>query len=122
MTRILVADDSETVLLMLRRRLELAGYEVVTATDGEGALEAIASAEEPDVVLLDAMMPGKSGIEALRELRAAGNEVPVLIVSAYRYGDEPEEALRIGADGCIGKPFEWEGLVSKIEELAAAKS
>lgn len=122
MTRILVADDSETVLLMLRRRLELAGYEVITATDGQGALEAISSAQEPDVVLLDAMMPGKSGIEALRELRAAGNDIPVLIVSAYRYGDEPEEALRIGADGCVGKPFEWEGLVEKIEELARARS
>jgi DNA-binding response OmpR family regulator len=118
MTKVLVADDSETVQLMLRRRLEDAGYEVATANDGEGTLEA-AGAEDPDVILLDAMMPGMSGIDALRALRASGDNTPVLLISAYRYGDEPEEAMKMGADGCVGKPFDWESLIRKIEELAS---
>ena len=67
MTRLLVADDSETVLLMLERRLEMEGYEVVTATDGLEALEALreAGSQKPDVILLDAMMPNMSGTEVL---------------------------------------------------------
>jgi DNA-binding response OmpR family regulator len=120
--RLLVVDDSETVLLMLQRRLEFEGYEVATATDGRGALAALDEAADgsaPDLILLDAMMPNMSGIEALRELRASGDETPVIIVSAYRYGDEPEEALQLGADGCIGKPFDWDLLIEKIEKLTA---
>jgi DNA-binding response OmpR family regulator len=116
-TRVLVVDDSETVLLMLQRRLETAGYEVATATDGQGAVDGVAADPPPDVVLLDAMMPGMSGIDALREIRASGDKTPVLIISAYRYGEEPEEALRLGADGCIPKPFDWDVLVGRIKEL-----
>ncbi|MFN2612488.1 MAG: response regulator [Solirubrobacterales bacterium] len=120
MTRLLVVDDSETVLLMLQRRLESVGYEVATATDGREALTAVAgSSPAPDLILLDAMMPNMSGPEALQELRASGDETPVIIVSAYRYGDEPEEALALGADGCIGKPFEWDTLIGEIEKLTA---
>lgn len=117
MTRVLVVDDSETVLLMLQRRLEFAGYEVSTATDGHEALAGAAADPGPDLILLDAMMPNMSGLEALRELRSAGDETPVIIVSAYRYGDEPEEALQMGANGCIGKPFDWDSLVGEIERL-----
>jgi DNA-binding response OmpR family regulator len=120
MTRVLVVDDSETVLLMLRRRLELAGYDVSTATDGQGALDGVAADPSPDIVLLDAMMPGMSGIDALKEMRASGDNTPVLIVSAYRYGEEPDEAVRLGADGCVPKPFDWDELVQRIEELAGA--
>ncbi len=118
MTKVLVADDSETVQLMLRRRLEDEGYEVATAVDGKTTLEAL-RAERPDVLLLDAMMPGMSGIEALRELRASGDSTPVLLISAYRYGEEPEEAMKLGADGCVGKPFDWDSLIGQIEELAS---
>lgn len=117
MTRVLVVDDSETVRLVLQRRLEMAGYEVATATDGQGALDGVTADPPPDVVLLDAMMPGMSGIDALREIRASGDKTPVLIVSAHRYGEDPEEALRLGADGCVPKPFDWDELVARIEEL-----
>ena len=71
MTRLLVADDSETVLLMLRRRLEMSGYDVLTATDGHEALTQVEKAgDKLDLILLDAMMPGKSGIDALKEMIA----------------------------------------------------
>jgi len=118
-TRVLVADDSETVLLMLRRRLEDEGYEVITAEDGKEALEAIEGPMAPDVVLLDAMMPRMSGIDALRQMRAAGNRVPVVIISAHGYGEDPEDAVRLGADDCVGKPFDWDCLLERIKELAS---
>jgi two-component system, OmpR family, response regulator MprA len=120
-TRLLVADDSETVLLMLQRRLEMEGYDVVTATDGVEALDRIreAGSEKLDVILLDAMMPNMSGIEVLEHLRESGSKIPVLMISAHLDGQEPERMRRLGAADCLPKPFEWEDLISKIEELAA---
>lgn len=117
MTRLLVADDSETVLLMLQRRLEMAGYDVETATDGEEVLEALGKGEKPDLVLLDAMMPRKSGVDALREMREDGLEMPVLMISAHLDAQEPERMAAIGANGCVPKPFEWDELIARIEEL-----
>ena len=86
MATVLVADDSETILLLLRTRLEMEGHEVETAADGQEVIDAIHAAAErrPDLLLLDAMMPRKSGIDALRELRAEGVETPALIVSAHQ--------------------------------------
>ena len=118
MTRLLVADDSETVLLMLQRRLEMEGYEVQTATDGQEVIDALAEAADPDVILLDAMMPRKSGLDALRELRESGHRMPVLMISAHLDAQEPEKMKAIGADGCVPKPFEWDQLIGRIEELA----
>jgi DNA-binding response OmpR family regulator len=119
MTRLLVADDSETVLLMLERRLEMEGYEVITATDGVEALDRLRelSPKEPDVILLDAMMPNKSGTEVLEEIRGAGSKIPVLMISAHLDAQEPDRMLALGANDCIPKPFEWEDLIAKIEEL-----
>ena len=120
MTRLLVADDSETVLLMLQRRLEMEGYEVVTATDGFEALERLRNADsrEPDVILLDAMMPNMSGIDVLEQLRESGSKIPVLMISAHLDAQEPDRMRSLGASDCIPKPFEWEDLIGKIEELA----
>jgi len=117
LTRLLVADDSETVLLMLQRRLEMAGYDVDTATDGEEVLEALDKGETPDLVLLDAMMPRKSGVDALREMREGGLDMPVLIISAHLDAQEPDRMAAIGANGCVPKPFDWDELIARIEEL-----
>jgi CheY-like chemotaxis protein len=121
MTRLLVADDSETVLLMLQRRLEMEGYEVVTATDGVEALDRLreAGSNEPDIILLDAMMPNKSGTEVLEEIRGAGSEIPVVMISAHLDAQEPDRMRSLGATDIVPKPFEWEDLIGKIEELTA---
>jgi two-component system, OmpR family, response regulator MprA len=121
-TRLLVADDSETVLLMLQRRLEMEGYEVVTATDGVEALERLRelSPKEPDVILLDAMMPNKSGTEVLEEIRGEGSKIPVLMISAHLDAQEPERMRKLGANDIVPKPFEWEVLIGKIEELVSS--
>jgi two-component system, OmpR family, response regulator MprA len=119
-TRLLVADDSETVLLMLQRRLEMEGYEVITAADGFQALERLedANSGKPDVILLDAMMPNMSGTEVLEKLRDAGSKIPVLMISAHLDANEPDRMRSLGAADCIPKPFEWEDLIGRIEELA----
>jgi two-component system response regulator MprA len=105
---------------MLERRLEMEGYEVVTATDGFEALERLRNADsgEPDVILLDAMMPNMSGTEVLAELRESGSKIPVLMISAHLDAQEPDRMRSLGASDCIPKPFEWDDLIGKIEELA----
>jgi CheY-like chemotaxis protein len=124
LTRLLVADDSETVLLMLERRLEMEGYEVVTAKDGFEALDRLreAGSKEPDVILLDAMMPNMSGTEVLEKLRESGSKIPVLMISAHLDAQEPDRMRSLGASDCIPKPFEWEDLIGKIEELAGSSN
>jgi two-component system response regulator MprA len=118
MTKVLVADDSETILLLLRTRLEMEGYEVTTAADGQEVLDAVsASPNGPDLILLDAMMPRKSGIDALRELRSGGLEIPILIVSAHREEEALGNAEDLGADGLIPKPIDFEDLLGRIAEL-----
>ena len=121
MTRLLVADDSETVLLMLQRRLEMEGYEVVTASDGFEALNRLreAGAKKPDLILLDAMMPNMSGTEVLEQLRESGSTIPVLMISAHLDAQEPDRMRSLGATDCIPKPFEWEELIGKIEDLVS---
>jgi DNA-binding response OmpR family regulator len=118
MARILVADDSETILLLLRTRLEMEGHEVETAVDGEEVTSLLrrAGTSPPDLLLLDAMMPRKSGIDALRELRNDGHDMPALIVSAHKEGDgDGDEELGIG--GYITKPIDFDRLFAMIAEL-----
>jgi two-component system response regulator VicR len=118
MTRVLIADDSETILLLLRTRLEMEGYEVLTAADGVEVIEAMQGADPtPDILLLDAMMPRKSGIDALRELRAAGVETPVLIVSAHQDEMDAGAPTDVEVSGYITKPIDFDRLFASIAEL-----
>jgi DNA-binding response OmpR family regulator len=117
MALILVADDSETILLLLRTRLEMEGHEVVTAADGQQVVDSVSTASPPDILLLDAMMPGKSGIDALRELRAAGVDTPALIVSAHTEGGNGDEHADLEIAGYIPKPIDFDQLFAKIAAL-----
>jgi DNA-binding response OmpR family regulator len=122
MKKVLVADDSETILLLMRTRLEMEGYAVTTASNGhevDAALAAAGDADRPDLILLDAMMPGKSGLDVLQGLRGAGDETPILIVSAHREEEGLEGAIEMGANGLIGKPIDFDDLLGRIEELTA---
>lgn len=120
MKRVLIADDSETILLLMRTRLELAGYTVDTATDGQEVTERVYETE-PDLLLLDAMMPRKSGIEALRELRAAGYETPAMIVSAHQNPGDADAPTDLEIDGFITKPIDFDRLLSEIAVLTGAE-
>jgi len=120
MARVLVADDSETILLLLRTRLEMEGHEVETAADGQQVVDAVRGAAVPhDILLLDAMMPRKSGIDALRELRAAGVETPTLIVSAHTDGANGDDHADLAIDGYITKPIDFDRLFARIAELTS---
>jgi two-component system response regulator MprA len=118
-TRVLIADDSETILLLLRTRLEMEGYEVITAADGVEVIEAMhrEPGPGPDILLLDAMMPRKSGIDALRELRAEGVETPVLIVSAHQDEMDAGAPTDVEVSGYITKPIDFDRLFGCIAEL-----
>jgi DNA-binding response OmpR family regulator len=96
------------------------GHEVETAADGQEVVDAARRAvAPPDLLLLDAMMPRKSGIDALRELRAEGVESPCLIVSAHTQGsDGGAEHAGLGIAGYVAKPIDFEALFAKIAELA----
>ncbi len=120
MTKVLIADDSETILLLLRTRLEMEGYEVVTATDGQEVMDLLHGPDpEPDILLLDAMMPRKSGIDALRELRAEGRETPVLIVSAHQEEADAGALTDLHIDGYVTKPIDFDSLFASIAKLTA---
>jgi len=119
MATILVADDSETILLLMRTRLEMAGYTVETAADGQEVLDRVADGGSPDLLLLDAMMPRKSGIDALRELRAAGSEVPALIVSAHQNPGDADAPTDLAINGYITKPIDFDQLLETIAALTA---
>jgi two-component system response regulator RpaA len=119
MSRILIAEDSPTIRLLLRRRLEMAGHQVTEARDGVEAVEAAAggSSDKPDLVLLDEMMPNMDGNEALRLLKSRTPEMPVLMVSALSGPDDCEDwAL---ADGHMGKPIDFGELLARIDLLTA---
>jgi CheY-like chemotaxis protein len=120
MATILVADDSETILLLMRTRLEMAGHTVETAADGQEVLDHIANGVVPDMLLLDAMMPRKSGIDALRELRGAGWEVPALIVSAHQNAGDADAPTDLGIEAFVTKPIDFDRLLETIAELTAA--
>ena len=100
-TRVLIADDSETILLLLRTRLEMEGYEVITAADGVEVIEAMRrdSEPKPEILLLDAMMPRKSGIDAHQDEMDAG------------------AATDVEVSGYITKPIDFDQLFSRIAEL-----
>jgi CheY-like chemotaxis protein len=122
MATILVADDSETILLLMRTRLEMAGHTVETAADGQEVLDHISNGVVPDMLLLDAMMPRKSGIDALRELRAAGWEVPALIVSAHQNPGDADAPTDLGIEAYVTKPIDFDRLLETIDELTVQSS
>jgi two-component system response regulator MprA len=114
--RVLVVDDDRAVRDSLRRSLEFNGYDVVLAADGAEGLVAV-GAQHPDVVVIDVMMPRLDGIETTRALRAAGNDVPILVLTARDAVGDRVEGLDAGADDYLTKPFALEELLARLRAL-----
>jgi two-component system OmpR family response regulator len=114
--RLLVVDDEATILELLSGSLRLAGFEVVTAASGAGAVRAAASSR-PDLVLLDVMMPDGDGFETLRRIRSGGCEVPVIFLTARDEVPDRVKGFAMGADDYITKPFSLEELLGRIRAV-----
>jgi two-component system copper resistance phosphate regulon response regulator CusR len=115
--RVLVVEDDRTVGQFVRRGLEEAGLHVELAVDGPEGLTR-ASEGEFDLVVLDLRLPGLSGVELLRTLRDRGVTTPVLVLTAQDALESKVQALRIGADDYVTKPFAFEELLARVEALA----
>ena len=114
--RILLVEDEAGVALTLSDLLAGEGYEVETASDGPGGL-ARATAERFDLIVLDVMLPGKSGMEVCRELRQRGKDVAILMLTAKSQLNDRVAGLKLGADDYLTKPFEPPELVARVEAL-----
>ena len=114
--RVLVIDDEEDVLVLLRELLERAGFEVTVARGGEDGLRALQAGLEPELVILDVAMPGIDGWGVLERVRAA-SDVPVLMLTARTSELEKVRGLRAGADDYVAKPFGRQELLARIEAL-----
>ena len=110
---VLVVDDDIRILNFIRLRLRLAGYNVITATDGEEALKLIDS-KKPSIMLLDVVMAPMDGFEVLRRLRMV-SELPVIAMSAH--SSTAAEAISLGASDFMSKPFQPDELVKRIKVL-----
>ena len=113
---ILVAEDDRAVRDAVERALAFEGYEVITARDGAEALQRVLN-DKPDLVVLDVMMPIVDGFEACRRLRASGNQVPVLMLTARTEVSDRVEGLDAGADDYLAKPFALEELLARMRAL-----
>ena len=116
--KILIADDEKDVRDLVRFAFERRGFEVIEAADGSEALT-IARRESPDLILLDAMMPGMSGYEASRRLKKteATKGIPIVFLSAKGQTYEVAEGLEAGAVAYIVKPFAPKELVAQVQEI-----
>ncbi|MFY9578945.1 MAG: response regulator transcription factor [Gaiellaceae bacterium] len=115
--RILVVDDERAVRDSLRRALELEGYEIELAGDGREALYRLDSETQPDAIILDVLMPGLDGLEVCKRIRATGNAVPVLMLTARDAIENRVEGLDAGADDYVTKPFALEELLARVRAL-----
>jgi two-component system, OmpR family, response regulator MprA len=114
---ILVVDDEPAVRESLRRALELEGYRVELATDGDEAIARLEQAQQPDAVILDILMPRLDGLEVCRRLRSSGNSVPVLMLTAQAEIDSRVAGLDAGADDYLPKPFALAELFARLRAL-----
>jgi two-component system response regulator MprA len=113
---LLVAEDDRAVRDAVERALALEGYDVITSRDGAEALQRVLN-DKPDLVVLDVMMPIVDGFETCRRLRASGNQVPVLMLTARTEVSDRVEGLDAGADDYLAKPFALEELLARIRAL-----
>ena len=114
--RVLVVDDDRSVRDSLRRSLEFNGYAVSLASDGAEALASIAG-HAPDALVIDVMMPRLDGIETTKALRTAGNDLPILVLTARDSVGDRVEGLDAGADDYLTKPFALEELLARLRAL-----
>ena len=118
---VLVADDNEVAQRLCRRVLEKAGHKVLTASDGQEAVN-LALANSPDLILMDVAMPGMDGLEAMRQIRAQKPSMTIVIASAHSMASDRERFLAAGADDVLSKPFKLTELTGCVDRLGGRQS
>jgi two-component system response regulator MprA len=113
----MVVDDERAVRESLRRALELEGYEIELAENGNEALDLLAGGAQPDALVLDVLMPGVDGLEVCKRLRRSGNQLPVLMLTARAEVENRVAGLDAGADDYVTKPFALEELLARLRAL-----
>ena len=114
--RVLVVDDEDNVTHLVSSALRFDGFETVTADNGSSALAKVAEID-PDLIVLDVMMPGLDGLGVLNNLRAAGSQVPVIFLTARDTASDRIVGLRAGADDYVVKPFSIEELLARVHAV-----
>jgi two-component system response regulator MprA len=114
---VLVVDDDPAIRRALERALSAEGYGVALAEDGKQALERVAFEPEPDVLLLDLGLPDVDGVKIVERLRADGNEIPILVLTARQALTDRVAGLDAGADDYLAKPFELDELLARVRAL-----
>jgi len=109
---VLVVDDEPEIVRALQRALTAHGYTVLTASSGEEAIEMVAQ-QRPDLLLLDLLLPGMSGLEVCRQVRATSN-VPIIVLSVKETERDKVEALDLGADDYVAKPFGMDEVLARV--------
>ncbi len=115
-TKVLIVEDEAALITTLRDRLRKEGYDVSVARDGNSGLEA-ALKDGFDLVILDVMLPGQSGLSVCQKLRSSGSKVPILMLTARRQTVDKVAGLRTGADDYLTKPFQMAELLARIDAL-----
>ena len=115
--RILVVDDERAVRESLRRALDLEGYDVELAEGGQEALDHLGKGNQPDALVLDVLMPGVDGLAVCKRLRRAGNQIPILMLTARAEVENRVAGLDAGADDYVTKPFALEELLARLRAL-----
>ena len=121
--RILLVDDEPSIVKMVGKRLQVEGFEVVEALNGEEAL-AKAKAQRMDLIILDLMMPRMDGYEVCRRLRqdATYQQIPIVILSAKSHKSDVERAMATGASAYVRKPFRAQEMLSTIRSLLSPEA
>ena len=123
MPRILVVEDEEHLAIGIKFNLEAEGFTVSTVGDGQAALDMLAAADPPfDLVVLDLMLPGMSGYAVCESLRNAGNDVPVVMLTARTLVEDRIRGFDAGTDVYLQKPFDLDELISIVRNLLARRS
>jgi DNA-binding response OmpR family regulator len=119
MARILICDDEPNIVVSLEFLMRQQGHEVRVVGDGDAALAAVPEFD-PDLVLLDLMLPGRDGYEVCQTLRAGGHRTKILMLTAKGREAEIAKGLAVGADGYVTKPFGTQDLVARVQQLLGA--
>jgi len=119
--KVLLIDDEEDFVMTLAERLQIRGLRPVAATDGETGLNLIRN-ESFDVVILDVMMPGLSGLEVLERIQKFNSQIPVIMLTGHGRSEDGPRGLRLGAFDYLIKPLDIDELIQKIRAAAATRS